>query len=103
MTRFFFPTSRAHHAYSMAIDFGMKFEKADGLWTPEGLLNVTGAGGYRIVVAQLSMSLLEPQVGDIVGFREGRVVRVSKVTDANRHRPIIQRNGIAFHWPECEA
>ena len=27
MTRYFYPASRAHHAYAMALDFGMQFDE----------------------------------------------------------------------------
>ena len=63
---FFYRVSRAHHAYSMSIDFGMKFAKRDGFWTPEGLLHLTDAGGYKIEIAEESLGLLEPRVGDLV-------------------------------------
>jgi hypothetical protein len=126
MTRYFYPAARAHHAYSMAIDFGMKFEKRDGFWTPEGLLTVTGAGGYLIDIAQESHQLLLPRAGDVIRFGDNQghsepyVVVDTDFTDdffgnvalleAGEaswwfwgdlfDKSIIQRGGVAFHWPE---
>jgi hypothetical protein len=35
-TRYYYPASRAHHAYCMALDFGMEFEKRFGKWDRMG-------------------------------------------------------------------
>lgn len=105
MTRFFYPACRAHHAYCMALDFGMKFEKRNGFWTPDGLLAITGGGGYRISVARESESLLEPQAGDTAQHPMNgncHVLTGSSCFDwfHSSGMKIIQRNGIPFHWPE---
>jgi hypothetical protein len=117
---YFYPASRAHHAYVMSIDFGMKFRKKSGLWTPEGLLTVTGAGGYKIEIAEESLGLLEPRVGDLVSFVDGHAAKVGNLskrhpetfqvyggtmtfdTKASRIKTIIQRDGKPFQMPEQE-
>ena len=115
----FYPATRAHHAYVMALDFGMKFAKRDGFWTPEGLLTVTGAGGYRIEIAEESLALLEPRVGDLTtqDYRPSRYftvrednatycaaesVAVSYAAEliGKGHLKIIHRDGLSFFWPE---
>lgn len=81
---YFYPVSCAHHAFCMAIDFGMKFTKRDGFWTPEGLLSVTGAGGYKIEIAEESLGLLEPRVGDIA-MCDGLAVRIIPDGELQKH------------------
>ena len=44
MKRAFYPASRAHHAFSMAIDFGMRFKMRNGFWSLEGLALMDRAG-----------------------------------------------------------
>ena len=111
--RFFFPASRAHHAFAMAIDFGMRFKKRNGFWTPEGLLGITGGGGYRIEVAGESIHLLQPRQGDLIRWHnptawDSHVHRFSLLYNDepihadNRLLEIIQRNGLPFHYPEQE-
>lgn len=97
----------------MALDFGMKFKKRNGLWLTESLPQIAGAS-YQIEVAEESLHLLEPQVGDILRGDEHNVpsIRFMDVPDAEqmgagaammrRGFKIIQRNGIPFHWPEVE-
>jgi hypothetical protein len=119
---YFFPAARAHHAYTMALDFGMKFAKRDGFWTPEGLLTITGAGGYRIEIAEESLGLLEPRVGDwfiengqgdilLCTGREGGMIQYRNIGSKIKrtgsmgvlcYKSIIQRDGKMFHWPEQE-
>ena len=107
MNRYFYPANRAHHALSMAIDFGMKFKNRSGFWTSEGLLGVTGAGGYRIEIAEESLHLLEGQPGNLY-LIDGSQVTI--VVDENLclkwdERPdgeIIRRNAISFHYPEVK-
>lgn len=50
MPRYFFPASRAHHAYVMARDFGLEFERRFGKWEPAALLHLSGTADYRIYV-----------------------------------------------------
>jgi hypothetical protein len=116
MTRCFYPANRAHHAYVMAIDFGMKFKKRNGFWSPEGLLGITGAGGYRIEVAEESLSLLEPEMGDWIlqrrvmphtGIDYVRMLQWSSecLMDGVRLLAtdhIVLRGRKPFHWPEFE-
>lgn len=100
MKLYFYPASRAHHAYCMALDFGMKFKTTkDSLWEPEGLLHIRGASGYKIMVAEESMHLLESNdETDLTVNGLTRAVDANPVSkEANR---ILQRNGIPFHWPE---
>ncbi|TAK97733.1 MAG: hypothetical protein EPO08_20855 [Rhodospirillaceae bacterium] len=55
------------------------------------------------------MKLLLPQVGDWIDNRKffegvypwGEIYIVSKKLQQTDHK-IIQRNGLAFHWPEVE-
>ncbi|WP_020472387.1 hypothetical protein [Zavarzinella formosa] len=126
MTRYSYPVSRKHHAYSMAIDFGMKFVTRNGFWSPEGLMGITGSGGYRIVVADESHPLMQPRVGDIIRWISScgepweelhhRVVahgspdlHLYDIDAAKRtlakavlQSSISERNSIPFHWPDCE-
>jgi hypothetical protein len=117
MTRYFYPASRAHHAYCMARDFGMEFERRFGKWEPEGLLHIDPASSYRIYVHRDSLHLLDPRKGDVVinpdgcpawvgarGFYEdfgitGEVAWYGIRTGA---ASIATRDGKPFHWPEVE-
>lgn len=116
-TRYYYPASRAHHAYCMALDLGMEFETRSGKWSLEGLKHINPASIYRIYIHPESLHLLEPIPGDLVqvmgnvgylptgeGFSEKYALRMAR---ANCHPyatgRIILRNGIAFHWPESEA
>src|ERR1700733_5834003 len=65
--RYFYPASRSHHAFAMAIDFGMRFKKRNGFWLTESIPYITGAN-YQIEVAEESLHLLEPVKGDIVFY-----------------------------------
>src|SRR4051794_30555018 len=71
MTRYFYPASRAHHAYAMALDFGMRFKKRDGLWATESLPEIRGAS-YQIEVADESLDLLLPRAGDVIRFGDDK-------------------------------
>lgn len=138
MTRAFYPASRAHHAFAMAIDFSMRFKMRNGFWSLEGLAAIDRTSSYQIELAEASLHLLEPQDGDGVEFdrwhwerqRDPDVrdvptqshfgkVRVAgawkSVTslgigwdEVKPDEPfslpvkIIQRKGIAFHWPDFE-
>jgi hypothetical protein len=66
------------------------------------LLSITGAGGYRIEIAEESMDLLEPNSRtDLTEAGIWKAVMDENYKgDQNR---IIQRNGIPFHWPEFES
>ena len=111
MSRFFYPASRSRHAYAMSIDFGMRFEMRNGFWTPEGLLTVTGAAGYKLVVARECESLLLPRQGDGILWRNPSAIDNEwrwAIMDANPINPeneyrILRSNGIAFHWPELDS
>jgi hypothetical protein len=109
MTRFFFPASRAHHAYSMAIDHGMECATRFGKWPTDGLLYVTG----KLYVHLDSWGLLEPRVGDVLYTRMKQGgISIEEITCEERQEKahhliarggrIIQRNGIPFHHPEQE-
>src|SRR5271166_6517651 len=58
-----------------------------------------------------SMHLLEPQVGDLVSECGNFHIAESScepqfiipITNYSKAAKIIQRNGMAFHWPESEA
>lgn len=104
MTRYFYHASRTHHAYCMARDFGMEFEKRFGKWEPEGLLHIDPASSYRLYVHPDSLHLLEPKVGDFIVDAYGDVWTKGNPPPPMREGDkIIQRNGIAFMWPEVEA
>jgi hypothetical protein len=105
MTRYYYPASRAHHAYCMAKDFGMEFERRFGKWTPEGLLNITQAD-YRIYIHPDSVHLLEYRANDLVE-KDLLSKQCWFLLDPNeRHfyeiTKIIKRDGKAFHWPEVD-
>ncbi len=115
--RFYFPASRAHHAYCMAKDFGMEFIRKFEKWEPEGLIHLPSGSGYKIYVHADSLELLEPQVGDTLTnlgaigwrlsaiegdkliFHDGHGIAFGR----KKEMQIIQRNGKPFHWPEVEA
>jgi hypothetical protein len=123
----FYPASRSHHAYCMAVDFGMKFKFRDGVWSHEGLIHIDRSGSYKIEIAEESIHLLEPQHDDLVCLGDDLIFWVC-ADDAfwqkNKDDPalkynfiglasaqchfddanakIIQRNGVAFHAPESE-
>lgn len=109
MTRYYFPATRAHHAFCMAADFGMRFERRNGLWSLEGLKDIDAASDYRIYVHPESVGLLEPQDLDIlhrtngycqtVGVHIGIPKTLAQLADG---AVIIQRNGLPFYWPESE-
>lgn len=119
MTRYFFPASRAHHAYCMARDFGMEFEQRFGKWPVESLPHIDPGSNYRLYVHPDSLHLLEPVVRDVIkqwgslagvpiydiGERNGKPCYFMPDGSFNHFdscEKIIQRNGIAFHWPESE-
>ena len=132
MTRFYYPTSRAHHAYSMAIDFGMEFEKRFGKWDRDALVHLSGATGYKLYVDEGTLHLLQPRRGDLVFYDnlhggeawdevsgiitpdDERYPYIGTgeplmLMDSGEHpyvkelRRIIQRNGIPFHYPDQES
>lgn len=111
--RFFYPASRAHHAYGMAVDYGMEFERRFGKWEPEALLHILGAKDYRICVHADSLHMLEPRVGDVIYTRIGcgQISVEEMLSDERaalatyiiqRGGKIIQRGGVPFHWPDIE-
>ena len=129
MTRAFYPAARSHHAFAMAIDFGMRFKMRNGFWSPDGLLGIDRASIYQIEIAEESLALLEPQSGDIVFYAnlvggeawdEFRYLvtpdderypyvgtgEALMVMDSGEHpyrkelRRIIQRDSKPFFWPE---
>jgi hypothetical protein len=126
MPRYFYPASRAHHAYCMAKDFGMEFETRFGKWDMDALPHIAGAAGYRLCVHADSLHLLEPRDGDVLNWQTGkgepwwenhsRYIYPAKGThdvftseSASRMlaKPelsarLVLRNGIPFHWPEVE-
>lgn len=107
----------------MAKHFGMVFTRwSDGVSEWEGRLCGTDAlqefeGCRHFVIHPDSLHLLEPQVGDIGiqpdeacgEYRNGRWRSFSSCgrdcygLSEKERISIIQRNGIAFHWPESEA
>lgn len=118
MTRFYYPSSRAHHAYSMALDFGMEFEKRFGKWDTDSLLHLSGAIGYRICLHGESVNLLEPREGDLLKVWFSRPACAGPLAidyfvlscpwgeaefalEYEGHQ-VLQRNGKPFHWPERE-
>jgi hypothetical protein len=122
--RFFYPQDRIHHAYCMAIDFGMRLqvEYPGGALrdvTKRELLSVklTGWTADKFFIHPDSLTLMEPLPGDVVqvfgqvGFvpeGDGFVERYAQKLAKSNCQPhatgrIIQRNGKAFHWPEQEA
>ena len=123
MPRYYYPASRAHHAYVMAKDFGMEFERRFGKWEPEALLHLTGGSEYRIYVHAESLDLLEIRIGDLLdvvhpngtgSLYEKKFQLVAdegvRLTIENNWKlrypdveyRIIQRQGIAFSMPEVE-
>ena len=118
MSRFYYPACRSHHAYVMAVDFGMEFANRFGKWQRESLVHLTGATGYRLYVHEDSLGLLEPRVGDVVETTISyRCVRVYGIKTEEGYRfsggevlpasrchstKIIQRQGVPFYYPDQE-
>ncbi len=114
MIRFFYPASRAHHAYAMCIDHGLMFETRNGFWSLEGILSVTGAADYKLVVAKECEHLLEPRDTDLVLYHEqigenfgsegagpfSFVRREQAFLEGRMTVRILQRDGYPFAVPE---
>jgi hypothetical protein len=111
MTRWFFPASRAHHALCMMLDHGMQFIMKGERWTAEGLANIDRTSDYKIIVAPESEHLLMPQTDDLIVFFDGtRNIRWGDLVllecqwqRRSDDASIVQRNRLAFHWPEQES
>jgi hypothetical protein len=109
MTRFYYPVSRSHHAFCMAVDFGMEFANRFGKWQRDSLVHLTGATGYKLYVHEDSLGILEPRVGDL-GIIYGNVPAVFDGTawcvgdsrETSEFDRIIQRDGLPFHYPDQE-
>ncbi len=114
MTRYYFPTSRAHHALCMATDHGMEFARRFGKWERESLVHLTGATEYKLYVHDDSLHVLVPQDGDVGIDDNGEVFRHAKggwwvqARDGDPHRlpfgqpRIVERGGRPFVMPERE-
>lgn len=109
----------------MQKNFGMKFyRKYPPAFYEDGLLVGTDEEMEDIdrhehiyFIHPESLHLLEPQMGDLVkvmgnvgylpageGFAEKYALRMARANcQPHATGRIIQRNGIAFHWPESEA
>ena len=112
--RFFYTDPLA--AAWMAKHFGMRFMTRKGIGS-RGLLfsQLLTAAHMNKEVAYLvspdSEHMLEPQVGDTISTTDwdrGTFRMITndmrlKLSKGLRDVRIIQRNGIAFHWPESEA
>lgn len=127
MTRYFYPASRAHHAKCMAIDFGMIFitpedeEYQEETYTADNLeMAFEVHGAEKVYVHPDSLHLLDTKRGDwlSIGREMVRCCRVDQAGSsliipiiwyegeeylAQPKTPVVQRNGIAFHWPESES
>jgi hypothetical protein len=118
MTQYFFYTDPLAAAW-MAKHFGMRFidegkdneaygEDLDSFFF-EGQTGATIACIGPFVVHPDSLHLLKPQLGDIVSMTKAMdryaAVKDEQFIEAFEETgdyKIIQRNGIAFHWPESE-
>ena len=104
-----FLPSRAHHAYSMAVDHGVKFVMRNGqFWTPEGIAAIDRTLNYKFVVSPCTEHLLEPRLDDVLNeFDRVRtaIATLGRGTTYHRScmREIFQRNGKPFAMPECGA
>jgi hypothetical protein len=107
--RYFFPACRAHHAYCMAVDFGMKFCNSRG----ETLLLeaiIRDSQYERFYVHPGSVGLMEPQDLDILYRTNGYCQTVGvhigipkTLAQLAAGAVIIQRDGKPFFWPEEDA
>lgn len=117
MTKYYYDDPLA--AAWMAKHFGMTFEG----WGGGIPADIEDLG--RIFVDDVSAEIIQPKINDLVEIRYGHRFAVSTVTAVldeededfeasfetddthwSSHSDlvrIIQRNGIAFHWPEAEA
>ncbi|WP_020476279.1 hypothetical protein [Zavarzinella formosa] len=113
--RYFFEGKNAHHAMCMGIDHGMTFEiVVDGevrIVKPEHwmLQRMDLCARFRFYVHTDSLGLIEPRVGDVcvAWYRVDEkhlttFLHWESRTQRKRFIKIIQRNGIAFMWPEVE-
>lgn len=106
--RYYYPASRAHHAYCMAVDFGMEFEMRSGKWSLDGLKNIDPESSYRIYIHPDSLHLLAPNKDDLMRSSGGSLFQFGSGLETydgfhgDDEPLIIQRNGIAFMWPESE-
>ncbi|WP_435008031.1 hypothetical protein P12x_005298 [Tundrisphaera lichenicola] len=121
MTRFFYTDPLA--AAWMAKHFGMQLQYiehySDDSWYAkichEKIVDIAAKYGFdsyelkEIHIHPDSLHLLEPQEGDYVDLHPNGLLihNGAEFNDAFLKREsnwrIIQRNGIAFHWPESEA
>ena len=119
--RYFFRNTHVHRAICMATDHRMRFVTDDGLpldirdgrigfWKEypfqEGKRIFIGCGDH-FYVAPDSLHLLQPREGDLYACDTGCGWLATTPGESWKrqvgHFRIIQRNGIAFHWPESEA
>ena len=80
----------------MAKDFGMEFETVTGKWSHEGLIHLTGATSYKIVVHPDSSPLLVPQVGDLARHSSGHHYMIRE--DFSRGDRIDNRGAGQKRW-----
>lgn len=111
--RYFYPPSRGHHAACMAIDFGMQF--TEWRWDADRFCFAPTTANddepdERLYIHPDSLHLMEPQELDILYRTNGYCQTVGvhigvpkTVAQLAAGAVIIQRNGLAFHWPESEA
>jgi hypothetical protein len=107
MTRRFFYTDPLAAAW-MEKNVGMRIH--DGDQDKECDFRLSVSNGKKLYVHPASLSLLEPQVDDICMCRMHLDDPASEIVPYRIHVPktkhdvvaVIQRNGVAFMWPESE-
>lgn len=95
----------------MAKHHGVRFVLLDGSAVSEGMMGnqIRGDWDYgAFYIHPDSLHLLEPQAGDLLSWASGLHIGSPHyfgsdcVEEGLENHTIIQRNGIAFMWPESE-
>lgn len=87
----------------MAKHHGIKFDNGDSLKSACEVAEMD-ENPIPFIIHPDSLHLLEPQKGDLCSFdfRGDEFYIYDGYEFGNLIKKIIQRNGIAFHWPEVE-
>jgi hypothetical protein len=98
MKRFFYTDLLA--AAWMAKHFGMRFWSGDHEIHLLPFVDSQKKG--RWLLHPDSLLLLEPRAGDLLTGRNRKVFMIYEGGESLPHARVVERNGIAFMWPESE-
>lgn len=102
MKRYFYPSSRAHHAACMAIDFGMQF--TEWRWDANRFCFAPTTANddepnERLYIHPDSVALLEPQLGDwLVEFSHGTKYMYEFIIKKFSGRRVSEDGQIQTEW-----